>query len=78
VTGVFAGEWVDCVARNASGTPLAGLSAAATFGANSRQNVALLFDTPVRICGTVTVDSAAWGPATATSCASVLPGNPKA
>jgi hypothetical protein len=78
VTGVIANESVHCTVENAFGTPLADVWAYGSAGGGANYEPALLFDKPVRICGTVTVDSAAWGPATATSCASVLPGNPKA
>jgi hypothetical protein len=77
VTGGFATSRVQCTVENASGFALLSLDAAATFGGNVRSTTGLLFDVPVRICGTVTVDSAEWGPASQTACAAVLPGNPK-
>lgn len=75
VTGGVASESVSCSVQGASGVTLLSAYAGANAGGAVGYRTGVVYETPVRVCGTVTVDSAQWGPASETSCAAVLPGN---
>ena len=77
VTGVVATVSVSCTVQDSAGATLLSAGASSSLNAGVGYRTGLPVNTPVRICGTVTVDSPQWGPATASSCAAVLPGNPK-
>jgi hypothetical protein len=63
----FGGQWLPV---HASGT-------SAVVAVATGVNTGLPINTPVRVCGTISADSANWGPASQTTCAAVLPGNVK-
>lgn len=63
----FGGQWLPV---HASGS-----SAVLAVATGLTTNVPI--NTPVRVCGTISVDSVNWGPASQTTCAAVLPGNVK-
>jgi hypothetical protein len=75
VPGGVATVEVSCSVQNANGVPLLTAYAPRATAITAGVGTGRVFDTPVRVCGTVTVDSASWGPVTRSSCAAVLPGN---
>jgi hypothetical protein len=71
---------IDCWLEDAFGNRLVPVHGAGTSPLVAVAAAAisdLTVNTPVRVCGTVSIESASWGPASRTTCASVLPGSVK-